>query len=310
MKEASDMSVQEIYNGAMAGFEHLSNLQPQLCKFESNLFQSPHLSKERELLTEEENKEIDILIGEYLRLIAPYTLLLPAAATLEYLIRKYEIHERNVSEILESTLPFHDTQFFSKLISIMRVSAVPIFKWLLATSKAGAPLSRKTLVDAMSKDVAVLQFILDMAARAVDTKGDCRAVMTFYGVTVTTLLSSNPSVTTSLIRTLLPSIFRGVKSNNSDYRNATFMIVMELSIRCKFEEDVLDAILTAVTKQANESSAEQVVLLLITIFQHQTPKTIPSNSFKFLIKCPRLVALLKQYANKFDIEHLLKVSYL
>lgn len=301
------MSLQEIYNVAMSGYSHLCGLQPMFTKFESTLFKSPHLTSERELLTNEENAQLDVSIDDYLSLLSPYILLVPAVSTLEYLIRRFEIHERNVNSLLRCILPFHETNVFGKILSIMRVSEIPLWKWLLPTSKAGLPLSRKILIDSLKRDDALITFILEMVSHNSKLKIDTRALMTFYGVTITSYLASLPNVTSHIVRLLLPSLFKGLKTSNSDFRNATFMILMEISLKIQLEEDVLDSILSGIAKNVSLTNSHAATKLLVLIFQSNEMKSIPTNSFKFITKMPTLVENIKELALHYNVSKFIEV---
>ena len=53
-------------------------------------------------------------------------------AAIEWLIRRYRIHERNVDAIMSCILPFHDTPFFARMLQITRVdhATAPVWSFL------------------------------------------------------------------------------------------------------------------------------------------------------------------------------------
>lgn len=78
-------------------------------------------------------------------LLSNYFLLPAAFKALEYLVRRFNVHERNVAALMHAALPYHATNEFVRIVQILRLDGTP-FAFLEPMQKSGAALPRETLV--------------------------------------------------------------------------------------------------------------------------------------------------------------------
>jgi hypothetical protein len=71
--------------------------------------------------TKEDNDKLDESITLFLRQLSPYFMLKPAGKALEWLIRRFRIHEYNIDAILHTILPYHETAPFVTMVSILQI---------------------------------------------------------------------------------------------------------------------------------------------------------------------------------------------
>lgn len=109
-KEASGVDIDHVYDAAINGLNILNQYDGRFSSFKDGLLHTSSMTVQRELKTKVENqsldKEISILL-EYLSIFAaePSTHLV-----LEYLIRRYRIHELNSDALLRCLLSVHDSK--------------------------------------------------------------------------------------------------------------------------------------------------------------------------------------------------------
>ena len=90
-------------------------------RFTSNLFHASSLSTDRSLMSAQENAELDVEINEFLLYLSPYFLDGNTFKVLEWLVRKFLIHEMNVDAIMACILPYHETRQFVQVVSILNI---------------------------------------------------------------------------------------------------------------------------------------------------------------------------------------------
>jgi hypothetical protein len=77
--------------------------------------------------TPEENQVLNEKIKLFLRYLSPYFLQVAAFHVLEWMVRRFLVHEMNVDEVLECILPFHDTSQFARVVLILALRYVAFY---------------------------------------------------------------------------------------------------------------------------------------------------------------------------------------
>jgi len=246
-KEAADIGVEDLYEGGLKGFDQLVRLDPRFQSCRKLLFSSSSLTYNRNDATQEFNKVIDDEIDRFCKLVGPYFLLPAAMHGLEYLVRKFKIHENNVSSLMKASLPYHATPEFVRCVKIARLHGT-CFEFLspikqISDSKEG--LSRSSLVQRCITDRALLRFVCDMAQELSDPKTGVRSCMGWYAVLLCEYIAANNArIDEDFVAFILPYIVHGTKGSVfTEYRDATFMILGQLASRVSFSESVLQGAL-------------------------------------------------------------------
>jgi hypothetical protein len=136
---------------------------------------------------------------------------------LEYLIRQYQINEYNVNSIMECSLMYHDSEFFSRLLETLQVEFAGS-KWLFLKGVKGQKLShvsRKLIVEQACRDISLLEFIGNMLFRAVSCAQEVPSIthwqskVSWYTTTVITAIESQ-SPSEDFLRALFPQLLRAL----------------------------------------------------------------------------------------------------
>jgi hypothetical protein len=166
------------------------------------------------------NEKVDQSLTALLRLLSPFFLLKPTHKVFEFLIRRFHIHEHNTDIVMECILPYHETNYFARMLQLTKCAPflithfaflsiisflganIPIslqfdsslrlpvnsrWEFLAASQKASAPLARATLVSRCLVDLEVLEFIANVAEHAAESSrgsgSDChKSAMTLFSV--------------------------------------------------------------------------------------------------------------------------------
>lgn len=109
-KEAAGIDIDQVYDAAINGLKVLCQYDGRLSAFQDGLLHPSSMTVQRELKTAAENacldKEITILL-EHLSIFASEP---SAHLILEYLIRRYRIHEFNFDPLIRCLLSTHDSK--------------------------------------------------------------------------------------------------------------------------------------------------------------------------------------------------------
>lgn len=117
-KEAA-LDVEVVLEAGRNGLSALCQYDDRFASFgsQTGLLGPNSVSVQRELLSIEENKALDREITRLLDLLGLFADDPMTHKVLEYLIRRYRIHELNVDSLLRSMLSIHDTKVSHGLVS-------------------------------------------------------------------------------------------------------------------------------------------------------------------------------------------------
>ena len=65
-----------------------------------------------------------VLLNSFLPLLGPYLLETPTGKIVEWLVRRFRVHEFNVEAVLALFLPYQESAHFTKMLSILQISCV------------------------------------------------------------------------------------------------------------------------------------------------------------------------------------------
>lgn len=128
-----------------AAFRQLCELDKRYEAFQSTLFSPSSITLDRSQQSVGVGAGIDAAVTRLCTLLSSSFLLPPAFPVLEYLLRRYAVHEHNVDSLMLAALPFHATNQFVRLVQLLRLRGT-LFEFLEPMQESGAALPRSTLV--------------------------------------------------------------------------------------------------------------------------------------------------------------------
>ncbi|KAL4423978.1 hypothetical protein ABPG75_001279 [Micractinium tetrahymenae] len=299
-QEAADVDAETIYRIGVEGLDQLCMLDGRFQAYRRTLFGQAALTLDRDAATADVNAKLDAAIAGFCTLLSSYFLLAPAFKALEFLVRKYRVHERNVEELMLAALPFHETEQFVRLVQVLRLPPRGRFAFLEPMQASGAPAPRDVVVLRCVTDRSLLRFVCDMAQRQADPRLAGRVALPFYAVLVCEYLTKVKGVDEPLLTMLLPYLLAGLsESAVADYRAATYMIIGQLASRATFTADLATALVTEACRTASAGLLSSVVMLLAHLANTQEhPAELPEKAFKHLAKVSGLVDQLAALSGK------------
>ncbi|KAJ4466217.1 armadillo-type protein [Lentinula lateritia] len=173
-RDASEYDLDSIFALGRSGFEALATLNPRLTIYEENLFSHHARNVDRTLLAAEAVRELDMALEGCLQELGAYLLEGAASKVLEWLVRRFRVNEFNVRALVALFLPYHETQNWGKMLTILHLDKEPMFKFLVPhqkqaqkpTSQADLVLPRKALVQAMLRNGDIARLVVRLLGEA------------------------------------------------------------------------------------------------------------------------------------------------
>lgn len=126
--------------------------------------------------------------------MSPFFLLKASHKCLEYLIRRYSIHEHNTTSLLKCMLPYHASNVFVRMVQLMALKHSP-WEFLESCKKNGVPLDRKVLVEHAAKNRSILTFVAETVKEFIANKAQCKSLIAFFVALVLETIGTDLALT-------------------------------------------------------------------------------------------------------------------
>ncbi|TWU73652.1 snoRNA-binding rRNA-processing protein utp10 [Metarhizium rileyi] len=178
---AATQSYQTLYTICYPGFEELCQLDDRFSRFQSTIFSEESQTQDRTQLSTSENKELDFQIEAFLRLAGSKLRLMPSIKSIEWLIRRFRIHEENTSLLLTTFLPYHSIPAFITLLSILPAKIPHEFRFLNPYIRSLTPPPRSVLVHQTVHHPEFLSSISEYTLESCRKQYQYPALIMFWG---------------------------------------------------------------------------------------------------------------------------------
>eukprot|EP01040_Poterioochromonas_malhamensis_P003538 gene3538-3779_t len=169
-KEAAAVDVSTVYEAAVTGLKVLIQYDNRFEKFLTGILHTSSVDIQRELKTREENDQLDQEIDKLLNLLSLWAFEPNAHLVLEYLIRRFLIHEFNTNALLKCMLVAHDTKIFGRILQLCKIKESR-WSFLSSYKESGAPVPRDYLVKRIIKSSWIVEVICNTALSAFNLIG-------------------------------------------------------------------------------------------------------------------------------------------
>ncbi|XP_073824259.1 HEAT repeat containing 1 homolog l(2)k09022 [Musca autumnalis] len=304
-KEAASKDRRTIYDLGIHGLQELIVINPTFQQFEQTLFDENTLHMERSVEVKEVNDLLNRNIKKFLQHLSPYFLLRPSLLCLEWLVRRFQVHEYNCEELLALVLPYHETNAFVKVIQTFTLKeSDKDWYWLKPLQKPGKPLAKSAILNRAATHKGFLNFICKTTTEAIKELGTqahlLQTQMNFYGSVVVGALETATAIQEWHITTLLPSLMKGLTTNTIDFASAAYIITARLVARTLVTTKLCNALITKVANVYFERLRRTAVLLLIWIFDSQkaaNPK-FSEDTLRHLVQQKWFLTILSELASE------------
>ncbi|KAH9508113.1 hypothetical protein Btru_054745 [Bulinus truncatus] len=315
--EAAKFDKQHFYNIGINGLQQLMEKDERFMEYEQNLFSPSSQTLQRYIQTSEVNMKLDETINRFLLLLSPYMQLREAHKAMEWMVHRYNVHLRNVDELMMCVLPYHDQQPFVMALRLLRMNSNEClkWKWLEPVKKGGSFLPRQTLIQHCKSAKGFLGFICNLLKRHIEANTDesgnpsarhLQRVICFYTQTVIGTLQMG-SPTETMLSTLMPTITAGFKSHQvPDLMMSSYMILSQLLAQTDLSVKLLESLVNVIAKNVHPNLLHSAVTVVTIIYQKQSITRLPKKAFRYLCRCPSLKEILASLSRDVKIEPFLQ----
>ncbi|PPQ90282.1 hypothetical protein CVT25_013107 [Psilocybe cyanescens] len=272
-KEADQHDLEAIHALAVNALIHLTSVSPALEKYEETLFSERAKETDRTLLPLEAVQELDKAIEEFLWLLSPYLMEPSTGKIIEWLVRRFRIHEFNVEATLSLFLPYHESPHFAKIVTILQLKPNSIWSFLIPYKSAAQNLPRVSLVTEMLKNSDLARFVISLLPVAVKKGLGHHVLFAFNAATLYDFIKRSKSMSEGTMAYLLPGLLEPLQQKGKklvkDGVLGSYILLATLSTRCELSSSALKAIVGVMSACAHAVQGNQFVSSLIAICKAQ-----------------------------------------
>ncbi|XP_055916782.1 HEAT repeat-containing protein 1 homolog [Eupeodes corollae] len=273
-KEAATKDRKTIYDLGCDGLSELIALNHAFVEFEETLFQNTSLNLERSVEDSSFNQNLDRHIKKFFHHLSPYFMLRSSHLCLEWLIRRFRVHEYNKDDFVALILPYHETNIFVRCIQILRIKDTSDpWNWLQPLQKPGVPLPKSAIFNRAACEPSFLQFVCKSVVEATKELGNraptLQCLINFYCSVVIGAFENCNQIKEWHVTTIMPSITKGIKSGVPDFISASFMITTQLVTKTSLTLKLLNVLIGHIWRIECEPLQTTSILLLNWISKTQ-----------------------------------------
>ncbi|WRT69783.1 uncharacterized protein IL334_006774 [Kwoniella shivajii] len=320
-KVASTHDLDSIFALAQSGFEELLSLDPYMSEFEDDLFSEKAKRTDRMMLSKEENEELDLVLGRCLRRLGKWIGILAGGKCIEWLVRRFRVHEMNAEILLQVFLPYHESPNFPRILAILTIPQnSPYYAPFFPLIKNAQPIPRSYITTVISpardKSLHLLTDVAGMVEQAIKEKVVYRALLTFWTATMVDLLeggNAGKGVHEGLVKVMVEAfvIILSTPQGGEDVSAAVYPPLVLLTRSVTLAEEAFQAILYALlTPSSGANPSQRMLTLLVTLNDRPGYNGgLGENAAEHLSKVKQLDHILIAAMEKYGFEASLKVVF-
>ena len=308
-RDAATQSFDTVYQICYEGFEELCTLDARFGPFGRNLFSEQSKYEDRTQMTAKENEELDKILDSFLGLVCGRLLLKPAMKAVEWLVRRFRIQEYNTQSVLLTFLPYHTSDVFPTLLSILPEQLPPSFKFLHPYVASLQSPPRHAVLSATVSNQSFFSGFNHYVLKVAKARHQSAILIGFWASitaqAVNGIIDSSRSGRDNirqqreedLLLRLLPVLQSALRIKGiPELYLGVCMIVTILATKASLEDKVLDALMEAVAGAWTEQTLEEGVTCLTVVAEEKQQVSIPASLTKALLKHETVLPTLVQLA--------------
>eukprot|EP00892_Ulva_mutabilis_P002157 jgi/Ulvmu1/11942/UM082_0021.1 len=286
---AADIGLDDVYDKAVEGFDALLELDAQLGRFAATILDRASLSYDRSASTKVENDTIDTDVHFLCVCLVPHFLTQAATTVLEYLVRKYRIHEVNVGKVLACFAPYHATAEFARLVQISTISGT-VFHFLEGTKNTGAVVPRTAIVKRCLKDHALFNQLCAATITAHERGALCRVSASFHTALVCETLQAAAPPPDTLLQATIPHLLPGLTPSAHPHLRAASLAAAACMCACTtLAAPVIAALVTDACRHVTAATVRETLLFVAHALASQPAlRRPPPRAVAALLRMPEL----------------------
>ncbi|KAL0259357.1 snoRNA-binding rRNA-processing protein utp10 [Diplodia seriata] len=308
---AASQDFNTIYQICHEGFQELCMLDPRFAAFAQNLFSEQSKTEDRTQMTKKENEELDAVLESFLGLVGARILLKPAVKAVEWLVRRFRIHEYNTDFTILTFLPYHSTPVFLSLLSILPKKFSPTYRFLFPyiTSLASPP--RQTIVYTATHTPAFLSALNSYVLKVTKAHQQSPALISFWASVATQAIHGMLDEAKAgrgnvqrqreedVILRILPVLNEALTLKNApELKVGCYMIMTVMATKASLEDKLLNGMMEAVTSSWTLETLSDALTSLAVLAQERRGGKLPKPVLRSLLKLDHLAARLQDLSQR------------
>ncbi|KAK4163476.1 hypothetical protein QBC43DRAFT_239171 [Cladorrhinum sp. PSN259] len=315
---AAGQTYAEIYTICHEGFEELCHLDKRFSDlFAKSLFSEQSQEADRTKMTGEENAALDKQVDFFLHQVGSRLRLMPAIKAVEWLIRRFRIHEFNTATLITTFLPYHTMPAFVTLLSILPPKISAEYKFLDPYIRSLTAPPRAAIVQQATNSHELLSTISQYTLASCREHQEYPALISFWAGVMAEVVngmldklrSGRQAIQLENTQTLLqrvgPTLGEAmVMKSIPGIQIASYMIVTILAAKGSLDDASLNAFMEQLVVGLTTETFQPGLVTLCIIAQQRSAKQVSAKVAKALIKVQTLVPTLLQISTQHRIDKL------
>ncbi|OAA53811.1 ssu processome component [Niveomyces insectorum RCEF 264] len=299
------------------GFDELCQLDERFVPFGQTLFSELSQDQDRTQLNAAENAELDRRIESFLRLSGGKLRLTPAIKSIEWLIRRFRIHEYNTAALITTFLPYHSVLVFRTVMSILPANLPHEYQFLSPYIRSLTAPPRAAIVQHATRHFELLTTLSTYTLDACKARQQYPGLVTFWG-----------GVFTEALNGMLDSLRSGRRNVQADndqavlqkvgpvlgealvikqapgVQIAAYMALAVFAAKANLSDLALSAFMEQLVYGWTPETAKPGLVCLSILAQQRSAKQLSRKVAKAVLKVPDLPALLVEIGQQRRVDKL------
>ncbi|KAK3333590.1 hypothetical protein B0T19DRAFT_369055 [Cercophora scortea] len=314
---AAGQTFAEIFSVCAEGFEELCHLDPRFTQFRTTLWNEQSQEADRTQMTAEENAAVDRHVEAFLHLVGSRLRLMPAIKSLEWLIRRFRIHEFNTASLIATFLPYHTIPVFVTLMSILPAQIPKEYVFLDPYIRSLTAPPRAAIVQHATNRPELLSAISQYTLDSCRAKQGYPGLISFWGGVMAEAVngmldkmrSGRRSIQMqndhSLLQQIGPVLSEAmVMKGVPGLQIASYMIVTILAAKGGLDDGALSAFMDQLVHGWTSETFRTGLVCLCIISQHRSAKQLSGRVTKALLKVQDLATTLNEISSDHRVDKL------
>ncbi|GLA17631.1 snoRNA-binding rRNA-processing protein utp10 [Aspergillus niger] len=317
-KTATTQDFDTVYQICFEGFQELCQLDPRFAPFERTIFSEQSKAEDRTEMNAAQNKELDTVVEAFLALVGGHLLLSPAVKAVDWLIRRFRVHEYNTEFTILTFLPYYTTPLFLNLLSILPEDLTPTFKILNPYKKSQINPPRHPLVHSATTNKHFLAAVNRYTLQVSKQRAHHHALLSFWAGTLTEAVAGMLDSSRSgrrevekekhedVVMKVLPVLNDGLALKDvSELVIGCYMVCVVLAQKSSLQDKLLDGLMEAVAGSWTDETKDSGLICLSVLAQKKSDARIPKRAFKAVLRLEDPVQQLSAISAQYPTSHLL-----
>lgn len=241
-------------------------------------------------------------------LLASELALQPAIKALEWLVRRFSIHQFNGEDLLLTVLPYYNTPIFLRVLDIMPKELPALFSFLSNSKKHIQNPSRNLIIRALCTDSQLLDLVNNHVSQIIADGRDYHGLLAFWSsFSIWTIMSLKEQKVAQddIANKFLPVVSQAlVCKKSSDAQTAGYMVLTVMSTQLSLSNEVRKAAISTIVSHWTKNSIKSgfsCVTQLVEGSEADFIDLIDERTFQALEKMKHIDLDLIGLAERFNV---------